>query len=652
MAKKIIYVVVYLRMSDISQDTSIEQQLQQIEAFARREGFQIIKIYKDEGKSGSHSVEKRINFLELLADISSGKFPEVHAICCLDLSRFGRLDSIEGAFAKKILREAGVVLVTVLDGVIDWREQTDRIIDAVLSEAQHDFSFRLSQKTLKGKLKAFQDGTSYGYKLPYGFARLITADDGSTRLVRRREKFTKPKGWSCEVVEGAQDEIEIVEWMFQEFDEKDVGFRWLASELNQKKIPSPTGKKWHSKVVQDLLQNEKYIGDLTLGKSGDGKFWRLSGDEVVRAEGKSGKKKAPLIRKGVLPRIVEVELFDRVQKKIEARRASGSYGGKKGGYILKDILHCGSCGRPLYGNRNTSKPGTVKRKSGKTIYVCKTAIAYGKSCDCGQWSVFESEMLEFLSFYATQLIDPLELGKAMQAKSVPPLQKQVAQIQRALDELAKKIERGAENFLIAPTELTAELSSKLQAWKEERKALENELHESLEVKPELDQIRKLADLRDQLLTLPTTDKELSIRKDSFRRLMRDCAVRVDVWWKRSSENRWEVERIRLQIGKRAIEFSGFAPQFFTLSSLKVSNCALIDRTFSGEEFQKIPQKTVGSEYVSRILGCTPTLVCRLARLGTIPSECILQNSDVAGKWQFDRVLIEGWVAKRLCGKPT
>lgn len=566
MAKKIIYVVVYLRMSDISQDTSIEQQLQQIEVFARREGFQILKIYKDEGKSGSHSVEKRINFLEMLSDISSGKFPEIHAVCCLDLSRFGRLDSIEGAFAKKILREAGVVLATVLDGVIDWREQTDRIVDAVLSEAQHDFSFRLGQKTLKGKLKAFQDGNSYGYKVPYGFARLITADNGSTRLVHRTEKFSKPKGWTCEIVKGSQVEIEIVEWMFREFDEKDVGFRWLASELNQKKIPSPTGKKWHSKVVQELLQNEKYVGDLTLGKSGDGEFWRLSGDEVVRAEGKSGQKKAPLIRKGVLPQIVETKLFDRVQKKIEARRASGSYGGKKGGYILKDILYCGSCGRPLYGNHNSSKPGTVKRKSGKTIYVCKTAISYGKSCDCGQWSVVESDMLAFLSFYGTQLIDPVALEKSIKEKPVPPLQKQVVQIQRALDELTKKIERGAVNFLMAPKELTDELASQMQAWKTERTSLECELNGFHEPKPELDQIQKLSDLREQLLTLPTTDHDLSIRKDSFRKLIRDCAVRVDVWWKRSSENRWEVVKVRLQIGQRAIEFSGIAPQFFTLSS--------------------------------------------------------------------------------------
>ena len=122
---------------------------------------------------------------------------------------------------------------------------------------------------------------------------------------------------------------------------------------------------------------------------------------------------------------------------------------------------------------------------------------------------------------------------------------------------------------MAPKELTAELSSKLQTWKAERTALENELNEFSQQAPELDQVRNLVELRDQLLTLPTTEQELSIRKDSFRQLLLDCSVKVHLWWKRSSKKRWEVVKIRLQIGQRAIEFSGIAPQFFTLSSLMV-----------------------------------------------------------------------------------
>ena len=562
----LIDVVVYLRMSDISQDTSIEQQLEQINALVRRENYRIVKIYKDEGKSGSHSIEKRIGFLAMLADISAGKHPGVKAVCCLDISRFGRLDSIDGAFAKQTLRGAGVILHTVLDGAIDWREQTSRIVDAVLSEAQHDFSVRLGQKTLKGKLRAFQQGDFFGYKIPYGFARRLTAEDGSQHLVARAEKFSKPKGWRGEVILGTQEEIDAILWMFVEFDRRDIGYRWLASELNLKGILSPTGKKWHSKVVQEILQNEKYIGDLTLGESGDGKFWRLQGDEIVRAEGKEGQKKTPLLLKGFLPTIVPVELFERVQKKIKSRKITGQHGAREGGYLLKGILFCGACGRPLYGNHNTSKPDAAKRKSGKTIYVCKTAINYGKSCDCGQWSVVEHEMLEFLSVYGTQLIEPEQVERAKNAKPIAPPSKDIPRLQRALSEINKKIERGAENFLTAPPELTAELSAKLQSWKSERTALEDEMNELQEADPKKAQQKKLCELRDELLVLPTVDVGLTIRKESFRQLMIDCGVRVDLWWQRASAQRWAVARVRLRIGLRDIEFSGVAPHHFTIAS--------------------------------------------------------------------------------------
>lgn len=569
----LIDVVVYLRMSDLSQDTSIEQQLEQIHELARREGYRIVKIYKDEGKSGSHSVEKRVGFLAMLADISAGKFPGVKAVCCLDISRFGRLDSIDGAFAKQTLREAGVILHTVLDGAIDWREQTSRIVDAVLSEAQHDYSVRLGQKTLKGKLRAFQQGDFFGYKIPYGFARRLTAEDGSQHLVARAEKFSKPKKWRGEVILGAQEEIDAILWMFVEFDRRDIGYRWLASELNLKGIPSPTGKKWHSKVVQEILQNEKYIGDLTLGESGDGKFWRLQGDEIVRAEGKEGQKKTPLLLKGFLPSIVPVELFERVQKKIKARKVTGQHGARDGGYLLKGVLFCGSCGRPLYGNQNTSKPDAAKRKSGKTIYVCKTAINYGKSCDCGQWSVLEHEMLEFLSFYGTQMIEPEQVDQAKKEIPTAHPKKDVSRLQRALSEINKKIERGTENFLLADPEHTAECDAKLKEWKAQRAELEAELVARKATDPEKSEQSNLIQLRNGLLSLPIINGddfgELAIQREQFRQLLIATNCRIDLWWNRSSANRWSVAKVRLRIGRRSIEFEGSSPHKFTFGSLIV-----------------------------------------------------------------------------------
>jgi len=164
---------------------------------------------------------------------------------------------------------------------------------------------------------------------------------------------------------------------------------------------------------------------------------------------------------------------------------------------------------------------------------------------------------------------PEQVDRAKRATPTSPPSKDIPRLQRALSEINRKIERGAENFLTAPPELTAELSAKLQSWKAERTALEEELHGLQEDDPKKSQQKKLCQLREELLVLPTVDVGLTIRKESFRQLMIDCGVRVDLWWQRASAQRWAVARVRLRIGMRDIEFSGVAPHHFTLSSLIV-----------------------------------------------------------------------------------
>lgn len=61
-------------------------------------------------------------------------------------------------------------------------------------------------------------------------------------------------------------------------------------------------------------------------------------------------------------------------------------------------------------------------------------------------------------------------------------------------------------------------------------------------------------------------------------------------------------------------------------------------------------KTVNSNYVADRLGCTATLVRRMARLGTIPAECVVRNTENGETWEFDRETIDPWISKRLAAK--
>src|SRR5262249_32913131 len=108
----------YLRRSSDSetQSTSIPDQRKAVEQYAREKGYRILRWYTDDAISGDDT-KRREAFLRMTSDAQHlGDFA---AILCWDRKRFGRFDSIEYGFYVFPLRQAGVVLVTVQDGLID-----------------------------------------------------------------------------------------------------------------------------------------------------------------------------------------------------------------------------------------------------------------------------------------------------------------------------------------------------------------------------------------------------------------------------------------------------------------------------------------------------------------------------------------------------
>lgn len=100
-------VVAYLRMSTPQQKYSIENQLASIREYATINGFELIRLYADEGKSGLR-IDGRTAFQNLINEIKAGK-PDFRAILVYDVSRWGRFQSSdEAAFHEHTFARAGV----------------------------------------------------------------------------------------------------------------------------------------------------------------------------------------------------------------------------------------------------------------------------------------------------------------------------------------------------------------------------------------------------------------------------------------------------------------------------------------------------------------------------------------------------------------
>jgi hypothetical protein len=106
-------------MSDKKQDKSMPAQKDEIEKFAAANGYRVIRWYRDDGISGAETV-KRAGFQALIHDAQENRDFEV--IIAWDQDRFSRFDPMEANYYWYILRQAGVRIVTVATGELDFSD--------------------------------------------------------------------------------------------------------------------------------------------------------------------------------------------------------------------------------------------------------------------------------------------------------------------------------------------------------------------------------------------------------------------------------------------------------------------------------------------------------------------------------------------------
>lgn len=155
----------YVRMSDAKQETSPDQQRTEIKRYAKQHNYRIVRWYQDDGISGDDT-EKRVEFRRMIADASTGEF---EAILCWDQDRFGRFDIIEAGRWISPLRNAGVHLATVVQGLVEWNTFAGKLIWSIQQEQKHQYLRDLSRNVARGMGALAQQGKWPGGRVPYGY---------------------------------------------------------------------------------------------------------------------------------------------------------------------------------------------------------------------------------------------------------------------------------------------------------------------------------------------------------------------------------------------------------------------------------------------------------------------------------------------------
>ncbi len=186
----------YIRMSTGRQENSPARQRAEIEHLAEREGYRVIKWYEDHGLTGTESAN-RPEFQRLLQDAERGRF---QAILLHEQSRFSREDIFDVMLHWRLLRSAGVDIVTCQRGRLRF-DDLGGIITAIIDQhGAREESMKLAQRVSSAQRLRAKQGKRIG-GVVFAYDREICDESGAVvRRVHFRDRFRKPQTWTSRMV--------------------------------------------------------------------------------------------------------------------------------------------------------------------------------------------------------------------------------------------------------------------------------------------------------------------------------------------------------------------------------------------------------------------------------------------------------------------
>jgi len=298
----------YVRMSTEHQKYSTENQAEEIARYAERHGFEIVRTYADEGKSGLN-LEGRASLQELIADVTGGA-ADFSAVLVYDVSRWGRFqDADQSAYYEYICRSAGVKVHYVAEQFENDGSLSATIIKSMKRAMAGEYSRELSAKVFAGQCRLISYGFRQGGPAGFGLRRVLVDElrQPKAELARGEQKSLQTD--RVVLAPGSPEEVETVRRMYRMFTLNGRSEREIAATLNAEGHLTDLGRPWTRGTVHQVLTNEKYVGNNVFNRSSfklKVRRVRNPPSEWIRAE-------------GAFEPIVDWDFFEAAQRIIQDR---------------------------------------------------------------------------------------------------------------------------------------------------------------------------------------------------------------------------------------------------------------------------------------------------------------------------------------------
>lgn len=302
--------VIYARYSSEKQkEESIEGQLRECKAFAKRNDIHIVDTYIDRALSAK--TDNRPSFQKMIKDSIKKSFD---VIIVWKLDRFAR-NRYDSAHYKSVLRKNGVKVVSATETISEGAEGI--LLESLLEGMAEYYSAELSEKVVRGLTENALKCLYNGGTLPIGY------------VIDANQQYQVDPVTAPAVLEAFK------------LYASGTTMQQLADKFNLAGIRTTRNGKLDTDNITSMLHNRKYIGEYRY---------------------------RDIVIPGGIPAIVPEELFNRVQERMAANKKAPAKHKAEDEYLLTTKLYCGKCKCYMVGESGTGRSGQVHR-----YYKCVSA---------------------------------------------------------------------------------------------------------------------------------------------------------------------------------------------------------------------------------------------------------------------------------------
>ena len=434
-------IAAYCRVSTDKEDqlNSLATQKEFFEEYAKRTGDTLVRIYADEGITGTRT-KSRKEFQRMMRDAEHGLFEQ---LCVKDISRLAR-NTVDLLQSVRTLKSYGI--------------ETQFLTANMTSMGNSEFVL-----TIFGAL-AQEESANTSKRVK--FSKRINAEKG--RVPNFVYGYDKTKGdyFNLKINE---NEVAVIRQIYQWYTEEGYGTAKIAHMLNEREIKTKRKYHWSANAVSTILTNELYTGKIINGKQEVGNF--LTGDRVNKAPEEWMVTERPDLR------IIEPELYDRTQEILAARSKSFKLDKKRQSnkYLFSTLIKCKECGWSFRRITRTYKNTYVR-------WVCSGHNGQGAERCPNAVTVDEDELISVLEEYFAGVLKAKkniiryvvgEFERTYKAKN------ENAAYGKELKDKLSKLKRTRQKYMDMYTDdliSRDDLNAKIGGMRKEIERLENELH--------------------------------------------------------------------------------------------------------------------------------------------------------------------------------